>query len=63
MLGQYTVVVQAVRYNKLTERSTLYVLAVKGPTTKDLAEKHSEELQKKGYVVDVLPIQPLPDQV
>lgn len=59
----YAVVVQAVRYNKLTERSATYVLGVQVAKTKDMADKKAEELQKKGYVTDVVVADFLPDLV
>ena len=61
--GQYAVVVQSVRYNKVTGRSTLYVLGVKVAKTKDVADKAAEKLQKEGFVTDVLPVQYLSDLV
>jgi hypothetical protein len=60
---KYAVVVQAVRFNSLTNRSTTYVLGVKLAKTKDMADKKAEELQKQGYVTDVVLADPLPDLV
>jgi hypothetical protein len=59
----YAVVVQAVRHNKLTDRKAVYVLGVKLAKTKELADKHAEELQKQGYVTDVVPAEPMPNLV
>ena len=58
--GQFAVVLQAVRHNTLTDRKTLYVLGVKLAPNKEVALKASEELQKKGYICDVLPVEQLP---
>ena len=61
--GQYAVVIQSVRYNKITGRNTLYVLGVKVAKTRDLADRAAEECQKNGFLTDVLPVQYLPDLV
>lgn len=63
MEKKFAVVVQAVRQNTSTGRTVLYVLGVKLAGSKDMADKAAEELQKKGFITDVLPAEPLPDLV
>ncbi len=63
MEKNFAIVVQAMRHNEATGRSVLYVLHVKLAKTKEMAHRASEELQKKGYIVDVLPAEPMPDLV
>jgi hypothetical protein len=63
MEKQFAIVVQAVRQNSLTGRSTLYVLGVKLAKTKDMADRTAEELQRKGFITDVFAAEPLADLV